>query len=115
MKHHCTLFKFTLWSLLSIWIAFGLCEFLEATELLHETPTTEGAQQDLDEEALAQLSSAIKSNVPVFDAWHFTSHPLASAYATPALSAVNLTPWTPQAGHGPPGLPLYQQISVYRI
>lgn len=115
MKQHFTLFKFTLWSLLSIWTAFGLCEFSEAVELLDEITTEDATHQDLDEETLAQLASSMKSDMPVFDAFHFPSYSIAPTSATPSLSAVLLVQWTCLVAHGPPFLPLYQQFSVYRI
>lgn len=115
MKQHVTLVEFTLWSLLAIWTAFGLCEFSEAVELLDETSAEEATHQDLDEEALARLASAVKSDVPVFDSWHVTSSTITSASPPPASSALSLTLRTSLAAHDPPGLPLYQQFSIYRI
>lgn len=115
MNRHIKLFQFTLWSLLSIWAAFGSFELAEAIELLHEITTEDATHQDLDEEALAELASSIKSDSPILDALHDPCDAVALTSATPSLGAVSLRPWNARSMHGPSFLPLYQQFSVYRI
>ena len=58
------LINLSVWCLLSIWLAFGACELAEASELLDEILAEDATHQDLDEQALVQLGSGIRSAVP---------------------------------------------------
>jgi hypothetical protein len=78
----------TIWCLLISWLCFGGLELLEQVNLMPEVA-------DLDEAALLQLASGLKSDVPRLDA----------PYNIPLVRMV----------HSPPSLRLHQQLSVYRI
>jgi len=78
----------TIWCLLISWLCFGGLELLEQVNLMPEVA-------DLDEAALLQLASGLKSDVPSLDA----------PYNIPLAKMV----------HSPPSLRLHQQLSVYRI
>jgi len=78
----------TIWCLLISWLCFGGLELLEQVNLIPEVA-------DLDEAALSQLASGLKSDVPSLDA----------PYNIPLAKMV----------HSPPSLRLHQQLSVYRI
>ncbi|TMQ29708.1 MAG: hypothetical protein E6K65_08115 [Nitrospirae bacterium] len=78
----------TIWCLLISWLCFGVLELLEQVNLMPEVA-------DLDEAALLQLASGLKSDVPSLDA----------PYNIPLAKMV----------HSPPSLRLHQQLSVYRI
>jgi hypothetical protein len=78
----------TIWCLLISWLCFGGLELLEQVNLMPEVA-------DLDEAALAQLASGLKSDVPSLD----------DPYNIPLAKMV----------HSPPSLRLHQQLSVYRI
>jgi hypothetical protein len=78
----------TIWCLLISWLCFGGLELLEQVNLMPEVA-------DLDEAALSQLASGLKSDVPSIDA----------PYNIPLAKMV----------HSPPSLRLHQQLSVYRI
>ena len=78
----------TIWCLLISWLCFGGLELLEQVNLMPEVA-------DLDEAALSQLASGLKSDVPSLDA----------PFNMPLAKMV----------HSPPSLRLHQQLSVYRI
>ena len=115
VNRHSKLFRLTLWSLLSIWAAFGSFEFAEAIEVLDEIVTGDATHQDLDEQALAQLASGIKSDVPALDAVPCASCSITFVSATPSCKTVTYQQSPDLITPGPPFLPLYQQFSVYRI
>jgi len=78
----------TIWCLLISWLCFGGLGLLEQVNLMPEVA-------DLEEAALSQLASGLKSDVPSLDA----------PYNIPLAKMV----------HSPPSLRLHQQLSVYRI
>jgi len=106
------LFRFTLWGLLSLWVFFGCLELAEQLHIVPEAAEEDQAHQDLDEEALIQLASGLKS-----DAARLSTHGCASAIVEMAAFAYTSSERTVcQLGrsmrHGPPS---HQQLSVYRI
>ena len=105
----------TIWSLLASWLFFGGLEFLEQVNLIPETAAEDQAGQDLDEAALSQLASGLRSEVPsLYGAW---GTPLGKEGAEQAvlLSLHNVHHLGWLMVHWSPSLPLHQQISVYRI
>ena len=115
MNRRTPVFCRTLWCLLSVWLAFGC---LELAEQLHAVPEAAGEDQggqDLDEEALAQLASGLKSDVPSLGAPGFA--PVTVEHGEPAFSISLNTAHQLKRRllHDPPSLPLHQQLSVYRI
>jgi len=85
----------TIWCLLASWLCFGGLELLEQVNLIPEVAAEDQEGKDLDEAALSQLVSGLKSDVPSLDA----------PYHIPLAKMV----------HSPPSLRLQQQLSVYRI
>ncbi|MGC4095699.1 MAG: hypothetical protein QM706_01170 [Nitrospira sp.] len=110
-----SLFGFTLWSLLATWMFFGCLELIEESQII--PAITEEAQEgeDYDAEALAQLASGLKSDL--FDVGTLSSIQILSVLVQPTvtLSTSPARPCVQLVRHGPASLPLYQQLSVYRI
>lgn len=102
----------TIWCLLFSWLCFGGLEVLEQLNFMPEV-------EDLDEVALLQVASGLKSAVSSQD----TTYPATTAVANEVADpAVWLSVHTPlqfgkliMQAHGPPSLRLHQQLSVYRI
>ncbi len=105
----------TIWCLLASWFCFGGLELLEQVNLVPETAAEDQDGQDLDEAALSQLASGLKSDVPSLDV----------SYGAPLVQKdVEQAVWfsirtVHQLGrlmvHRSPSLRLHQQLSVYRI
>ena len=115
MNRRAVVLRHTIWCLLASWLCFSSLELLEQVNLLPETTAEAQDGQDLDEAALMQLASGLKSDVPSLDIPYNT--PLAGTVTEPPI-------WLPlhtvhQFGkvtvHSPPSLRLHQQLSVYRI
>ncbi len=106
-------FGLTLWCLLSLWIFFGCLELAEQLNVIPEANTED--QQDLDQEALSQLGSGLKPDVPSLGVPCCAS--VTAEVAEPAFSISLKTVHQLERLmlHGPPSLPLHQQLSVYRI
>lgn len=102
----------TIWCLLFSWLCFGVLEVLEQLNFMPEV-------EDLDEVALLQVASGLKSAVSSHDTTFPATIAVANEVAEPAVWLSVNTP--PQFGrlilqaHGPPALRLHQQLSVYRI
>jgi hypothetical protein len=109
------LFGLTLWCLISVWLGFGCLELAEQLHAVPETAAEDQEGQDFDEEALAQLASGLKSDVPRLGASGYA--PVIVAVVEPAFSISLNTAHQLKRRlvHGPPSLPLHQQLSVYRI
>lgn len=105
----------TVWCLLASWLCFGGLELLEQVNLIPEVAAEDQDGQDLDEAALSQLASGLKSDVPSLDAPYNTS--LAKEGAEPAvwLSLHTVHQLGRLMVHNPLSLRLHQQLSVYRI
>ena len=105
----------TIWCLFASWLFFGGLELLEQVNLIQEVAAEDQAGQDLDESALSQLASGLRSEVPSLDGACGT--PLGKEGAEPAvwLSLHNVHHLGRLMVHWSPSLPLHQQISVYRI
>lgn len=114
MNRRTPVFGLTLWCLFSLWGFFGCLEFAEQVQVVPET-AAEDQRQDLDEEALSQLASGLKSGMPSLGAPSDAS--VTPAVIEPAFSlsssTVHQLKWLRR--HDPPSLSLYQQFSVYRI
>jgi hypothetical protein len=114
-KQRLDLVHFTVWTLVSIWAAFGSFELCEAVELLDETVTEDATHQDLDEEALVRLACSIKSDNPVGNPGLVPHSFIVLTSLTPSPSIDIFPKSTDLVSHAPAFLPLYQQFSVYRI
>ena len=90
-------------------------ELLEQVNLIPEVASEDLDGQDLDEAALSQLASGLKSEVPSLDGVCGT--PLGKEGAEPAvwLSLQTVDHLGRLMVHRFPSLRLHQQISVYRI
>jgi hypothetical protein len=105
----------TIWCLLASWLCFSSLELLELVNLIPETMAEAQDGQDLDEAALSQFASGLKSDVPSLDTPWGT--PLAKTVTEPAvwLSLHPAHQFGKVTVHSPPSLRLHQQVSVYRI
>lgn len=105
----------TIWCLLASWLCFGGLEILEQVNLIEEAAAEDQNGKDLDEAALSQLASGLKSEVPSLDAACGT--PLTKEDAEPAvwLSLHTIYQLGRLMVHSPPSLRLHQQLSIYRI
>ena len=109
------LFRSTLWGLLCLWVFFGCLELAEQLHVVEESVAEDQTHQDLDEDALVQLASGLKSD----DAALFTPQ---YASATIDIAALAYTPpvhivgqFRPPMRYGPCSLRRHQELSVYRI
>lgn len=109
------LFRSTLWSLLCLWVFFGCLELAEQLQVVEESVAEDQTHQDLDEDALIQLASGLKSD----DAALCTPQ---CASATIDIAALAYTPpvrivgqFRPPMRYGPCSLRRHQELSVYRI
>ena len=101
-------FNVTLHCLLSLWLFFGCLELVEQLQVIPETGVEDQTGQDQDEDALSDLASGLRSDVPLLLAGD--NNPEASI----SVSLIRVDQPTRQ-NPPPPSLPLYQQFSVYRI
>lgn len=116
MRRRIVVLSLTLWCLLASWLCFGCLELLEQVNVIPEIAAEDQDGQDLDEAALSQLASGLKSDLPGLDVPCGT--PLSREGAQPAVRSS----WHTVAhqlhrlmAHSPPSLRLHQQLSVYRI
>lgn len=100
--------------LLSLWLFFGCLELVEQLATVSEATETGQAEQDPDQEALAQLASGLKPDSPSLAVPCIAPVPLVVAPSLlPSVSPGHSNTWL--MAHGPPALRLHQQLSVYRI
>ena len=109
------LFRSTLWGLLCLWVFFGCLELAEQLHVVEERVAEDQTHQDLDEDALIQLASGLKSD----DAGLCTPQ---CASTTVDITALAYTPPVriirqsrPAMRYGPCSLRRHQELSVYRI
>ena len=105
-----TVLYLTIWCLLSSWLCFGGLELLEQANLMPEV-------EDLDEVALLQVASGLRSKSEIASRADTHGTPLAKVATEPAvrLSLHTVHQFISLVGHSPPSLRLHQQLSVYRI
>jgi len=108
-------FGLTLRCLFLLWVFFGCLELAEQLQAVPETVAEDQERQDLDEEALYQLASGLKSDVLTPRTPCDASVIIAVASPTFAISFTTVHQLEQLTWHDPPSLPLYQQLSVYRI
>jgi hypothetical protein len=97
-----------IWFLLFSWVCFGGLDFLEQVHLMPEV-------EDQDEEALAQLGTALTSEVSSHDVTYHTSFAETVTESAVRMSVLAVQQFVRLSVHSPPSLRLHQQISVYRI
>ena len=105
----------TIWCLLASWFCFGGLELLEQVNLIPETAAEDQDGQDLDEAALSQLASGLKSDVSSLDFPCCTPLPKGGAEPAVWLSLHTVHQLDRLMVHSPPSLRLHQQLSIYRI
>ena len=103
-----------LWCLLSFWVFFGCLELAEQVQVVPEV-AAEDQRQDLDEESLVQLASGLKSGMPRLGTSSYVSVTAQVAESVFSLSLDTVHQLKRLMRHDSPSLPLYQQLSVYRI
>lgn len=106
------------WCLLASWLSFGCLELLEQVNLIPETAAEDQQGQDLDEAALLQLASGLKSAVPSLDIPCGAPRTNDCAQLARWLSFNTVHPLHPLdrvERQSPPSLRLHQQLSVYRF
>ena len=115
MDRSTPVFGLTLRCLFLVWMFFGCLELAEQLQVVPETAAEDQEGQDLDEEALSQLASGLKSDVPTPRTPCDASVNIAVASPTIPISFTTVLQLEQLTRHDPPSLPLYQQLSVYRI
>jgi len=115
MNRRTPVFVLTFWCLLSVWLGFGCLELAEQVHAVPETAAEDQEDQDFDEEALAQLASGLKSDVPSLGAPGYASIIVEVVEPACSISLNTAHQLKRRLLHGPPSLPLHQQLSVYRI
>jgi hypothetical protein len=115
MFHRTSACSLTLWSLLSLWIVLGCLELAEELHVFPEITAEAQEGQDLDEEALLQLASAVRSDVPSLGVPVYASVTVAVTESNFSISTDTVYQLERRVFRGPPSLPLHQQLSVYRI
>ena len=91
---------------------FACLEFAESLEILTEV-VSDG--QDLDEQALLQLTFGLKPDILNDGSIGGNSASVDLPIALHAGLPVSTHPRQPLSFRSPPSRPLYQQLSVYRI
>jgi len=109
------LFRSILWGLLCLWVFFGCLELAEQLQVVGESVAEDQTHQDLDEDALVQLASGLKSdNVGLCTAQCASSMvDIAALVDTPPVRSVHR--FRPPMRYGPRSLRRHQELSVYRI
>ena len=115
MDRSTPVFGLALRCLLLLWMFFGGLELAEHLHLVQESAAEDQGRQDLDAEALSQLASGLKSDVPSLGAPCYASVIIAVVEPTFSNSFNPVHQLKRLMRHGPPSLALYQQLSVYRI
>lgn len=100
------------WCLISVWLLYAGLELAEELTILEKAQSSE---QDLDLEALLQIGSGLKSDIPALH----TPVTLLTTISAPECSLFHAMPM-PQEHDDPleqrgPSLRLHQFLSVYRI
>jgi hypothetical protein len=98
-----------------LWMFYGSLELAEQLHFVAETAAEDQEHQDLDEDALSQLASGLKSDVPSLGTPANASVIIAVADPTVTIAFPTVHQLERLMRHGSPSLPLYQQLSVYRI
>ncbi len=115
MNRRTSILRCTLWSLLSLWAFFGCLELIDESHIFPAVVEDAQEGEDFDEEALAQLASGLKSDLSGLETLNSTSAPSAVVQPAGAPSERPIPLCARFRRHGPFSLPLYQQLSVYRI
>ena len=115
MNRRMPIFGLTVWCLLLLWTFFGGLELAEQLHFVPETVAEDLEGQDLDVQVLSQLASGLKSDVPSLGAPDHASVLIAVAEPTFTTAFTTVHQIERLTRHGPPSLPLHQQLSVYRI
>jgi len=104
--------RLLVYGLISLWMFFGCLEFAESLEVLTEV-VSDG--QDLDEQALLQLTFGLKPDPLNDGSIGGNSGSVDMPTALHVGLPVRVRPLQLLNFRSPPSRPLYQQLSVYRI
>jgi hypothetical protein len=115
MHRRTTVLCLTSWCLLASWLCFGGLELLEQVNLIPEDAAEDQDGQDLDEAALSQLASGLKSQFPSLNATYDTSLTKEGAEPAVCLSSYPVHQLGRLMVHWLPSLRLHQQLSIYLI
>ena len=115
MNRGASIVRLSIWSLLFVWLFFGCVELVEQADTAPEAVAEEQTGQDLDQEALLQLASGLKPDVPSLAAPGYASCTTGGAAHQFHISVDSLHWREQRCGHGPPSRRLHQQLSIYRI
>lgn len=115
MPRRTLVLSLTVGCLLASWLSFGCLEFLEQVNVIPETAAEDQSDQDLDEAALSQLASGLKSDALTLDIPCGTSTIKERSETTRWLSVHPVHLLAPVIVQSPPSLRLHQKHSVYRI
>ena len=115
MNRHVPIYRVAAWTLLLLWTIFAGSELAEATQLIEEVVTDTQGNYDLDEETLLQLACIPKSDVDSPEATNAVSSTITAIVVTWLFPESSPRPSYWLNLHDPPRLPLYQQVSIYRI
>ena len=115
MNARTPLFGLALWSLLCLWVFFGGLELVEQLQVIQETDAEDQQGRDLDEEALSQLASGLKSNVPILATPSVTVVSFVVPPSSVSVFQPTVQPHSQLLLRHPSLLPLHKQFSVYRI
>jgi hypothetical protein len=105
----------TVGCLLASWLCFGCLEFLEQVSVIAETAAEDQSDQDLDEAALSQLASGLKSNALSLDIPCGISAIKESSGPAGWLYVYTVHPFGTVIVQSSPSIRLHQKHSVYRI
>jgi len=105
----------TVGCLLVSWLCYGCLEFLEQVNVIPETAAEDQSDQDLDEAALSQLASGLKSDALSFDIPCGTSAFKERSETAGRFSVHTVHLLDPVIMESSPSLRLHQKHSVYRI
>ena len=101
------------WCLFALWLLFGGVELAEQAQVIAELAGEDQQDSDQDEDALTQLSSGLRSEVPSLNVSSFGFTNTVSPEFVACFECASSRQQLP--GHSPPSLRLHQSISIYRI
>ena len=115
MPRRTPVLSLTVGCLLASWLCFGCLEFLEQVNVIAETAAEDQSDQDLDEAALSQLASGLKSDALSLDIPCGSSAIKASSEPAGWLCVHTVHPLGTMIVQRSSSLRLHQKHSVYRI
>ena len=109
------LFRLTLCGLLCLWVFFGCLELAEQLQIVEDSVAEDQAHQDLDEDALIQLASGLKSDGTTLCTSQCVSTTIDVAALAYPPSLRIVCQFRPPVRYGLYSLRHHQELCVYRI